>query len=122
MFVRILYAIKDIKTGFSDPCVQLSDAAACRSFERSIPRIAEQLQVPVSDLQLWRIGRYDVDSGQLIPDNPVLLVDGAMLSCAPAPVPAPAEPSDFDCCDDCECNGCPESCKQCDPCCCHTEV
>lgn len=80
MFVRNLYAIKDIKTGFSDPCVQLNDAAAGRSFERSIPRIADELQVPISDLQLWRIGRYDVDSGQLIPDNPSLLVDGAMLS------------------------------------------
>ena len=91
MFIRNLYAIKDIKIGFSDPCVQLNDAAACRSFERSIPHIAEELSVPVSDLQLWRIGRYDVDSGQLLPDNPALLVDGAMLF-SPKEVNACAEP------------------------------
>ena len=28
MFYRSLYAIKDVKSGFSDPCVQVNDAAA----------------------------------------------------------------------------------------------
>lgn len=79
MFVRSLYAIKDVKSGFSDPCVQVNDAVAGRGFERSVPRMADDLGVPVSDLQLWRIGAYDVDSGQLLPDNPVLLIDGATL-------------------------------------------
>lgn len=79
MFVRNLYAIKDIKSGFSDPCVQVNDAVAGRGFERSVPDLADRLGVPVSDLQLWRIGCYDVDSGQLVPENPVLLIDGASL-------------------------------------------
>lgn len=79
MFVRSLYAIKDVKSGFSDPCVQVNDAVAGRGFERSVPHMADDLGVPVSDLQLWRIGAYDVDSGQLIPENPVLLFDGANL-------------------------------------------
>lgn len=79
MFVRKLYAIKDVKSGFSDPCVQVNDAVAGRGFERSVPHMADDLGVPVSDLQLWRIGAYDVDSGQLIPENPVLLIDGANL-------------------------------------------
>lgn len=79
MFVRTLYAIKDVKSGFSDPCVQVNDSVAGRGFERAVPHMADEIGVPVADLQLWRIGSYDVDSGQLIPENPVLLIDGASL-------------------------------------------
>ncbi len=122
MFIRNLYAIKDVKTGFSDPCVQLNDAAAGRSFERSIPHIADELGVPVSDLQLWRIGRYDVDSGQLLPDNPALLVDGAMLLSPNVVNVCASDDVSVDSCASCECNGCPESCTQCTPCVLRSEV
>ena len=77
MFVRSLYAIKDVKSGFSDPCTQVNDAVAARSFERQVPRMSDELGIPVSDFQLWRIGQLDVDSGILIPGNPELLLDGA---------------------------------------------
>lgn len=77
MFVRSLYAIKDVKSGFSDPCIQVNDAVASRSFERQVPRLSDHLGIPTSDFQLWRIGQFDVDSGMLIPDTPELLLDGA---------------------------------------------
>lgn len=79
MFVRSLYAIKDVKSGFSDPCTQTNDAVAGRSFERQIPSMSEHLGIPLSDFQLWRIGQIDLDSGMLIPCSPELLVDGATL-------------------------------------------
>lgn len=79
MFIRSLYAIKDVKSGFSDPCVQVNDAVAARSFERQVPHMADELGIPVSDFQLWRVGQFDVDAGMLVPDTPVLLLDGASL-------------------------------------------
>lgn len=79
MFIRSLYAIKDVKSGFSDPCVQVNDAVAARSFERQVPHMADELGIPVSDFQLWRVGQFDVDAGMLVSDTPVLLLDGASL-------------------------------------------
>ena len=79
MFVRSLYAIKDVKSGFSDPCTQVNDAVAARSFERQAPDMASQVGVPLADLQLWRCGKFDCDSGMLIPETPELLLDGAAI-------------------------------------------
>lgn len=79
MFVRNFYALKDVKSGFSDPCTQPNDAVAARSFERQIPHMSDELGIPVSDFQLWRIGQFDVDSGMLIPGTPELILDGATL-------------------------------------------
>ena len=79
MFVRSLYAIKDVKSGFSDPCTQVNDAVASRSFERQVPRMSDELGIPLSDFQLWRLGQFDVDSGMLIPATPELILDGATL-------------------------------------------
>lgn len=77
MFVCSLYAIKDVKSGFSDPCTQANDAVAARSFERQAPDLASQVGIPLSDLQLWRCGKFDCDSGMLVPETPELLLDGA---------------------------------------------
>lgn len=79
MFYRSLYAIKDVKSGFSDPCVQVNDAVAARSFERQVPRLSQDLGIPLSDFQLWRVGQFDMDSGLLRPENPELILDGASL-------------------------------------------
>lgn len=77
MFTRNLYAIKDVKSGFSDPCTQINDAVAGRSFERQAPEMSRLVGIPLSDLQLWFIGQIDLDSGMLIPCDPELLIDGA---------------------------------------------
>lgn len=80
MFYRSLYAIKDVKSGFSDPCVQVTDAVAIRSFESQVPRLVYDFRIPISDLQLWRVGQIDMDSGMLRPETPVLLAEGAALN------------------------------------------
>ena len=79
MFVRNLYAIKDIKSGFSDPCTQVNDAVAARSFVQQIPKLSENFGIPVTDFQLWRCGKFDIDSGMLIPDTPEVLIDGSAI-------------------------------------------
>lgn len=79
MFPRNLYAIRDCKGGFADPCTQLNDAVAIRAFSSQVPRVAAQIGVPVKDFQLWRVGTYDTDSGMLTPDTPVMLFDAASI-------------------------------------------
>lgn len=79
MFYRSLYAIKDVKSGFSDPCVQVNDAVASRSFERQVPRLSQDLGIFILDFQLWRVGQFDMDSGIIRPETPELLLDGASL-------------------------------------------
>lgn len=79
MFTRNLYAVKDVKFGFSDPCTQVNDAVAARAFERQIPRLSDELGIPLTDFQLWRCGKFDIDSGMLVTDTPELLLDGAAI-------------------------------------------
>lgn len=79
MFVRSLYAIKDVKSGFTDPCTQVNDSVAARSFEGQVYDLSERFMIPVSDFQLWRVGQFDLDSGILTSSVPELLVDGASL-------------------------------------------
>lgn len=79
MFFRNLYAVKDVKSGFCDPCTQLNDAVAARAFDRQVPHLSDDLGIPISDFQLWRCGKFDCDSGMLIPETPELLLDGASI-------------------------------------------
>lgn len=79
MFYRSLYAIKDVKSGFTDPCMQVNDAVASRAFECQLPRLSQDFGIPVCDLQLWRVGQFDLDSGLLRPETPELIIDGASL-------------------------------------------
>lgn len=72
-----LYAMRDIKSNFMAPTVSMNDAVAMRSFESAIEQSQGELFTHRSDFQLFRIGKYDMDKGQLIPEEiPVLIMDG----------------------------------------------
>lgn len=79
MFTKPLYAIKDVKSGFCDPCTQVNDAVAVRSFCSQIRSISDDLGIPVRDFQLWHVGRFDSDSGEVITEVPCIIFDGASL-------------------------------------------
>lgn len=77
---RPLYAVKDIKIGFSDPVCLHSDAEAVRQFGfflKDVNTHPENYFVPARDFQMWRIGFFDLDTGYITCDQPVLLADGA---------------------------------------------
>lgn len=61
-----LYAIKDIKANqFGDPFTAINEAVAIRRFfyfGKSATMIA-------NDLELWKVGDFDLDSGVIIPAN-----------------------------------------------------
>jgi hypothetical protein len=76
MIVNV-YAMRDLKSNFMSPTVSVNDAVAMRSFESAIESSNNELFTHRNDFQLYRIGTYDMDKGQLIPEDlPVLVCEG----------------------------------------------
>lgn len=72
-----VYAMRDLKSNFMSPTVSVNDAVAMRSFESAIESSHNELFTHRNDFQLYRIGTYDMDKGQLIPEElPVLVCEG----------------------------------------------
>lgn len=81
--ILTLYAVKDVKAGFSDPVSLRSDAEALKVFSDFVSDIfanPDKYFVPVRDFQLWRLGLFDLDSGFISCDNPALVADGASFT------------------------------------------
>lgn len=80
-----LFTIQDVKTTIysSLPLGNLSwdtDAAGIRHFIGILKdNFAEYRWFNPSDYRLFRIGYFDIDSGELIPEKLELLLDGASL-------------------------------------------
>lgn len=74
-----LCSVKDVKSGFSDPCgfrsLEIAKAQFI-SFLGDVNSSPESYFVPASDLQLWHVGEFDSDSGLIEPCAPTLLVSG----------------------------------------------
>lgn len=80
--IQSLYAVKDVKIGFSAPVCLHSDAEALRQFGyflKDVKSHPENYFVPPRDFQMWRVGSFDLDTGFITCDQPVLLADGASL-------------------------------------------
>lgn len=64
----ILYAIKDVKAGFQTPQEFVNDEVAIRAFKIATSDPRTMLgQVP-ADFELWKIGEFDLQSGELRSD------------------------------------------------------
>lgn len=75
----VLFAVKDIKSGFVDPVSFRDEASAKASFVSFINQIHSQpddFLVPYTDFQLWKLGVYDLDSGLIEPCLPSLILSG----------------------------------------------
>lgn len=60
-----IYSINDALNGFGSPSLQNNDAAAMRSFAE----IFKDVYQP-SDYSLWKIGSFDTNTGEIIPEIP----------------------------------------------------
>lgn len=69
-----LYAIRDIKTGFMTPTMDINDESAVRNFYHSVQNSEGILYTFASDFSLFRIGEFDSDSGQIVPLIPIEFV------------------------------------------------
>lgn len=69
---KFVYALRDVKTGYLDPFVAVSDAVAIRSFASSLITLrdtASDLWHFADDFELWVIGTFNTETAQLSTDE-----------------------------------------------------
>lgn len=70
--IHPIYAIRDIKTGFLMPNVDINDASAIRNFEHAVLNNRDSLFFShPEDYVLFCIGEYDTETGVLSPYVPI---------------------------------------------------
>lgn len=68
-----VYAIRDLKTGYLAPTVDVNNASAVRNFSHAASRVDSLFYSHPADYQLFRIGTYDTEDGNFIPEQHELL-------------------------------------------------
>lgn len=71
-----VYSYRDVKTGFGAPHIEANDPAAVRSFSAAINMDSGVMSFSPSDFDLYKIGEFDMNSGELIPCIPKIIVSG----------------------------------------------
>lgn len=63
-----VFAVRDFKTGFLTPTVDVNREAAVRNFEHAVLNSEDSLFFShPEDYALFEIGQYDTDTGRLMP-------------------------------------------------------
>lgn len=78
-----LYSVRDRKSTFMDPVPMVSDGVAIRAFADMLRSVKastfEEVSVPYTDLELYKLGSFDLVSGVIAPEMPVLLATSALI-------------------------------------------
>lgn len=78
-----LYSVRDRKSSFMDPVPLVSDGLAIRNFVEFLRNVKDSdfgdFQVPYTDLELYRLGSFDLISGVIGPEMPSLLATASIL-------------------------------------------
>ncbi len=78
-----LYSVRDRKSTFMDPVPMVSDGVAVRNFVELLRAVkassADEVQVPYTDLELYRLGTFDLVSGVIAPEMPSLLATSSVI-------------------------------------------
>lgn len=61
-----VYSIRDAKTGFMTPSVDMNDASAARNFEHAVMNSASLMNSHPGDYALYCIGEFDTESGEIV--------------------------------------------------------
>lgn len=72
-----LYAIRDVKTSFLSPAIDVNDQAAVRNFYHTVQNSEGVMYSCPQDFSLYRVGEFDADSGLLIPASPIVYLASA---------------------------------------------
>lgn len=62
-----VYCVRDLKTSFLSPTVDVNDASAIRNFSHAIIASDNIMHTHRSDFQLFKLGGFDTDTGDFIP-------------------------------------------------------
>lgn len=69
-----VYAVRDALIGYSMPVIRDNDAVASRAFEFDVTRSDSPYKVHPEHYQLYYIGTYDTDNGDICGDVPRMVV------------------------------------------------
>ena len=69
-----MYSIRDIHTGFMTPMTDMNDNSAARNFAHVIRSSDGVMHTHPSDFDLFKIGSFDTENGQLDLLWPITLV------------------------------------------------
>lgn len=72
-----VYSVRDIKSGFSQLTLELSDEVAVRNFGHAVRMSDGILNSCASDFSLYHVADFDSDKGMLIPLVPIVHVADA---------------------------------------------
>lgn len=78
-----LYSVRDRKSTFMDPVPMVSDGVAIRNFRELLVSVkdsdSDEVMVPYTDLELYKLGSIDLVSGLISPEMPVLLATSSLI-------------------------------------------
>lgn len=78
-----LYSVRDRKSTFMDPVPMVSDGVAIRNFVELLRIVKsssfDEVKVPYTDLELYRLGTFELASGVIAPEMPTLLATSAII-------------------------------------------
>lgn len=73
-----IFSIRDVKTGFMSPTVDVNDDSAARNFYHAVTTSDGILFTYASDFTLYRLADFDSDTGVITPQVPITqIADGA---------------------------------------------
>lgn len=65
-----VYSIRDVRTGFLSPTIEVNDQVAMRNFSHAVQRSDSLLHSFPGEYDIYKIGTFDSESGQLVPIMP----------------------------------------------------
>ena len=74
-----IYSIRDAKTGFMSPTVDMNDPAAVRNFEHALRNSASLMNSHPNDYSLFRIGEFDTETGAVTACLPANIADASSV-------------------------------------------
>lgn len=69
-----VYCVRDVKTGFMTPTIDMNDQSAARNFIHAVRNADGILRSFSQDFDLYHIADFDSESGTLMPITPIQFV------------------------------------------------
>lgn len=77
--IKSVYAIRDVKTNWLDPFIEVSDDAAIRGFKYALSNGDGLFGFSPEDFTLYKVGTFDTASGAITGSLPAFVFDGAFV-------------------------------------------
>lgn len=74
-----VYSIRDARTGFLPPTVDLNDSSAMRNFAHACMQKESLLFSHIQDYCLCKIGEFDTENGKISHTFPEVILDGTSI-------------------------------------------